>query len=70
MIYANTCSASIIHFGYLIASQVIQVEYQSVSNCSHASSGYCSILLESGNQRVDNTNSSMNNAFQHSGASI
>ena len=65
MICANSCSCGVSfvgHFAYLSASQVNQVEYLSVSNCSHTTSGYYSIRLDNGNQRVDNTNSSMNNA--------
>jgi len=67
MICANSCSASNGHFAYLQASQVNQVEYLSLSNCSHTTSGYYSIRLYTGDQRVDNTNSSMNNAIQVSG---
>jgi len=70
MICANSCSASQNHFAYLRASQVNQVEYLSVSNCSHTTSGYESIRLNSGDQRVDNSNSSMNNAVQCSVFSI
>jgi len=71
MICANSCSASSwYHFAYLIASQVNQVMYLSVSNCSHTTSGTSSILIEAGDQRVDNTNSSMNNAYQVSGIYI
>jgi len=70
MICANRCSASGYHFAYLIASQVNQVEYLSVSNCSHTTSGYYPIRLDCGNQRVDNINCSMNNAFQFSGIVI
>jgi len=70
MICANSCSASYYHFAYLSASQVNQVEYLSVSNCSHTTSGINSIRLYYGDQRVDNTNSSMNNAIQISGICI
>ena len=73
MICANRCScgtSSSGHFAYLCASPVNQVEYLSVSNCSHTSSGYNPIRLFTGNQRVDNTNSSMNNAIQYSGIFI
>jgi len=70
MICANSCSASGYHFAYLSAYQVNQVEYLSVSNCSHTTSGYYSILLYTGDQRVDNTNSSMNNAERRSGIGI
>jgi len=70
MICANSCSAPWGHFAYLSASRVNQVEYLSVSNCSHTTSGYYSIRLVNGNQRVDNTNSSMNNAEYVSGIFI
>jgi len=73
MICANRCScgtSSGCHFAYFVASQVNQVEYLSVSNCSHITSGWYSIILESGDQRVDNTNSSMNNAYVYSGIGI
>ena len=70
MICANRCSCDVYsscHFAYLIASQVNQVEFISVSNCSHVTSGISPFALYTGNQRVDNTNSSMNNAIQISG---
>jgi len=73
MICANKCScgaSSYDHFAFLSAFQVNQVEYLSVSNCSHATSGYCSFCLSSGDQRVYNTNSSMNNAIWVSGILI
>ena len=71
MICSKSCSCGVsYHFAYLRASQVNQVEYLSVSNCSHTTSGNCPIRLESGNQRVDNTNSSMNNAYSTSGICI
>jgi len=53
MICANSCYISVsnyYHFAYLNASQENQVEYLSVSNCSHnTASGYYSIYLDSGN---------------------
>jgi len=70
MICANSCSASGYHSANLRASQVNQVEYLSVSNCSHTTSGYYPIRLDYGDQRVDNTNSSMNKAIQSSGIII
>jgi len=70
MICANRCSASYYNFAYLTASQENQMEYLSVSYCSNITSGYWSIRIGSGNQRVDNTNSSMNNAFYGSGILI
>jgi len=66
MICANRCSANSHHFVYFVASQTNQVEYLTVSNCSHTASGYYSTRLDYGNQRVDNTNSSMNNARESS----
>ena len=82
MICANRCSCGILFdprfinyyyglFSYLVTSQENQVEYLSVSKCSHiSSSGFDTIYLSSGYQRVVNTNSSMNNAKKDSGISI
>jgi len=73
MICAHRCSCGASlrgHFAYLHASQVNQVEYLSVSNCSHTTSGFYSICLNSGDQSFFNTNSSMNNAIQYSGIYI
>jgi len=73
MICANSCSCGGYNsyiFSYLVASQVNQVEYLSVSNCSHTTFGYYPIRLDYGNQRVDNTNSSLNNAAYFSGILI
>jgi len=68
MICANSCSAySHYHFAWLQASQMNEVEYLSVSYCSHTPSGYYPTFLYTGSQRVDKTNSSMNNAIQGSG---
>jgi len=68
MICAHSCSAtSLYHFAYIKTSQVNQLEYLSVSKCSHTTSGDRTICLDSGNQTIDNTNSSMNNANQCSG---
>jgi len=54
------------HFSFLSVNQVNQEEYLSVSYCSHTTTGYYSIYLHSGSQRVDNTNISMNNAYRSS----
>ena len=70
MICANSCSASGYHSANLRASQVNQVEYLSVSNCSHTTSGYYPIRLDYGDQRVDNTKCSMNKARVGSGIGI
>jgi len=70
MICANSCSASQFHFAYLWDSQVNQVDYLSVSNCTHFASGVNTICLSTGNQSVDKTNSSMNTAKQVSGIII
>jgi len=70
MICANRCFASWYHFAHLGSSQANQVEYLSVSNCSYTTSGNCAIFFQSGNQRVDNANSSMNNANIISGIGV
>jgi len=73
MICANSCSCGAsnhYHFAYLGASLDNHLEYLTVSKCSHTKSGYESIWIQSGNQRVNNTNSSMNLAYQTSGICI
>jgi len=70
MICANKCSCGdtyVCHFAYLQASQINQVEYLSISNCSHSTFGHYPIRLDSGNQSFDNTNISMNHASTVSG---
>ena len=70
MICANRCSANSGHFAYVGVSQTNYAEYLSVSNCSHTTSGDNSIRFGFGDQRFDNTNSSMNNAETCSGVLI
>jgi len=70
-ICANRCSARADanhfgHFAYLKATQINQVLFLSISFCTHIKSGECPIYLLSGSQKVDNTNSSMNNAAYNS----
>jgi len=72
MICAHRCSCgdSNLYGGHSVYSETShlnQVEYLSVSKCSPVLSGYYSIWLASGNQKIDNTNSSMNNALGVSG---
>jgi len=70
MICANRCSCGTSydgHFASIRATQVNRCDFLSVSYCSHTSDGRYSLYLNSGNQRVENTNSSMNHAFQCSG---
>ncbi|OGO84712.1 MAG: hypothetical protein A2Y24_01980 [Clostridiales bacterium GWE2_32_10] len=72
-ICANRCSCgakNYAHFAILYASQENQMEYLSVSYCSHTTFGKYTIYIESGNQRVYNTNSSMNKALELSGIGI
>jgi len=69
MICANRCTGSYGHFARLRASQTNQVELISVSFCSYSPSGYSPLIIEDGNQRIDNTNSSMNKANMVSGIS-
>jgi len=71
MICANRCSASSYnHFSYIYASDMNQVEYLSVSYCSQTTFGYNSYCLQGGEERIDNSNSSMNNAKGSSGIRI
>ena len=73
MICGNRCSCGASkngNFALLIASQTNQVEYISISFCSYNMDGSYPICFESGNQRVDNTNSSMNNGYKYSGIGI
>ena len=71
MVCANKCIASSqFHFAHIIASQNNQLEYLSLSYCPDISSGKNPLYLESGNQRIENTNSSMNNDTQYSGIRI
>ena len=67
MICANRCSANNNHFAYLSASLKNQVEYLSLTYCSYSAFGYYSVHLNSGDQSVENANSSMNYANQISG---
>jgi len=55
---------------YFAPTQMNGAEYLSISSCSQSLSGTYPIHFYSGNQRVDNTNSSMNNAYQNSGIGI
>jgi len=70
MICAKMCSASYEHFAYLKANLENHVEYLSVSSCSHVTSGDWSIQIGMGNQTLDNSNSSMNNAERISSIGI
>jgi len=73
MICANKCScgtSSNGQFAYPYAYRENQVDYLSMSNCSHTTSGSYPIRLDAGNQKIDNTNSSMNNAKSGSGILI
>jgi len=70
MICAFRCSSYNSRFSFLKASLENQVEYISVSNCSHDPSGFYPIYLSLGIQRVDYTNSSMNSARYYSGIGI
>jgi len=66
----GTSSSNYYHFAFLRASHLNQVEYLSSLLCSQTTSGYYSTSLHLGFQKVDNTNSSMNNAIQASGILI
>ena len=73
MICANKCSCgnpSSCHFAYFKITQANQVEYLSVSYCSHITTGNYAFRLETGNTGVENTNSSMNSVIQGSGIGV
>jgi len=70
MICSNKCSASYDHFAYLKSSLMNLVEHLSISTCSLTQLGSRSICFAGGTHKVDNTNSSMNNAAEISGMSI
>jgi len=75
MICANKCSCKGAddfygQFSYILASKENIVDYASLSLCSHIMAGEAPVLLHSGNQRVDNTNSSLNHGYQCSGIHI
>jgi len=57
-------------FANIYSSLENQVEYLSLSCGPIFSSGFCPIFIKSGNQRVYNTNSSMNNVHSYSGIGI
>jgi len=67
MLCANRCTAgSSYHFAVIKASMENQMIYSSVSCCSHSLAGYYSLALSKGNEIFDNTNSSLNSAYQAS----
>jgi len=73
MICANSCSSGASaggQFAIILTTRTFHVEHLSVSNCSHNIYGSYSIHLFSTYLRVDNTNSSMNNAKEGSGIRI
>ena len=77
MICANGCSSStnnlsdyVGNFACFIASQTNQADFLSITNCSHITFGCNTVRFQLGYQRVDNTNSSMNNAADVSGILI
>jgi len=70
MTCANRCSAQYQHFANLVALDVNEVEYLSVTLCSYTTSGYIPYRLCTANKSVTNTNNSMNCANQVSGMSF
>ena len=57
-------------FGFITATINNHVEYLSLSYCSHLTTGEAPIRVDKGNQRLDNINSSLNNAYQISGYGV
>jgi len=73
MICANKCTCGNSysgHFSYLKALNMNNNEYLSLSYCSISNIGYWTIWMDSGNQRVDRTNISLNKAFWGSGIGV
>ena len=73
MICANRCycgASSYYLFAHLGASQMNHVEYLSVSYSSDTAYGFFPIYMSSGDQQVDNTNSSLNNVLAYSGIDV
>jgi len=66
-ICAKLCSANYGHFGYIIAKEDNFHDHLSITSCSNVTNGYYSIEINSGNQKIQNVNSSMNKASQMSG---
>jgi len=68
MVCASRCYAtSEYHFAFIRVNIENHVEYLSVTYCSHMLSGMDPIRLYNGKMKVDNTNSSINSAYQDSG---
>ena len=66
MICASQCysgSSYACHFAYSYSSQKNYIEYLSVSSCSFVTVGNNSVRLRTGEQKVENTNSSLNNEY-------
>jgi len=70
MVCANRCRAMVCHFSIITASKVNYVEFISTSFCSNTTLGSYSIRIQNGNQSLDNSNISMNNAEMVSGILI
>ena len=73
MICAQSCSCGIYkegQFAYILTLDSNQMEYITISNSSYQVAGYHSMYLYKGSQRVENTNSSMNNAREGSGITL
>jgi len=72
MICANECytGTSSYHFAFSRASPANTMNYVSVSSCSIESKGYTPVMLQIGNQQLNNCNFSMNSAGMYSGLNI
>jgi len=66
-ICANKCIANSMHFAYLKSFIENTLEYASISACSYSTFGYYPVFLYWGNQCVDYSNCSLNNAQWTSG---
>jgi len=70
MVCANRCTAGYYHFAYLKTNEKNSADYLSIAKCSHSTTGYYPIYFSSLQQRLENSNSSMNCCQYYSGAGI
>lgn len=70
MVCAFKCESKEFQFAYLMATEINELIFLSISSCSKNISNRLSLLLYNGKQRYDNTNSSLNKASEISSINI
>lgn len=71
MVCANRCyNANWGHFSWNSVTRSNAVEYLSILSSSYTAFGYCPFYMRCGDQRIDNTNSSINYVVQISGMAL